>query len=207
MFKQVIAIVAAVGMIATVNANAQGAAKGAAKAAEEVGAAVRGGKTIKPGQAGAKVNSTGAVKSTSSEAAGVVTQKQEAAAATGVDSHVTCPADSVLSKLPRSAQATVQEFQGMGGGGSACMVNLKSVEAANAKVAGDAEAIQVAKRLGVTDIARATKVQLVKIAQGWTKGIMNALGIKEIAEGVRRTKAICANNCDLLSKQLCGAIQ
>ena len=207
MFKQVIAVAAMASMMIAGQANAQAqAAKAGAKAAEEVGAAVKGGRSLRPGQAaGAKVNGSGVVSEKSSAAAGVTAKStsDSAVAQTGVDSHLSCPVDSPVSKLATGDQAVLQEAVGMGVGGSACLNNFSSIGPVEAVIAGDREAIAVAKSLGVTDAAKTSKANVREIAKAWAKGVAKKLGVSA-EEGRKKLSQLCANKCDTTSAALCA---
>lgn len=207
MLKKVSVVIALAAIVVSGTANAQGAAaaKAGTRAAEEVSGALKGGtrETIRPGTgAGGKVGTSGVVAEKSNAAAGTSSQVK-AQAATGVDSHVSCPANSVLSKLSRADQEVVFAASGKGAAGSACLVNFESVEAAQVVAAADAAAVQEMDKQGVDHIKSASFNQKLEVLKSMTKAVAAKMSIS-LAQAKEKIEGLCKNGCDVASADLCA---
>ena len=115
-------IILAIASLHTGSAFAAGAAGEAIKAGEGIGTEIEGGTSIRPGQVpGGTMTAPGVAPKTVSRTAGTSSAAQQPAApaATGVDSHVTCPTDSPMGQLPTAERNNIFAAVAAGVGGSA----------------------------------------------------------------------------------------
>lgn len=153
--------------------------------------------------AGAKVNAAGAVNDNAQSAG---KQKdisaQSAAAQTGMNSHYTCPTDSVIRFLSKAKQGGMAAATGAGVGGNACASNFESKETAEVVADAQIAGFNKLKSLGLTDVSQANKGQLIQVGEAMIDSIAAKLGVSK-ADANERFKNMCNQGCDVAGKQIC----